>query len=89
MVNNQVYVTDSEKVILLLGLCEGGAASWTLLWYTQLAHTREGRREAGPVTYNEVMLSFKGAFGGFDTQKDTQEQLKVYSKALLPPITLA
>jgi hypothetical protein len=70
MVNSQVYVTDSKKVILLLGLCEGGAASWTSLWYTQLAHAREGRREAGPVTYNEVMLSFKGAFRGFDAQKD-------------------
>jgi hypothetical protein len=31
MVDDQVYVTDSEKVILLLGLCEGGAASWTSL----------------------------------------------------------
>jgi hypothetical protein len=76
MVNSQVYVTDSEKVILLLGLCEGGAASWTSLWYTQLAHAREGIREAGPVTYHEVMLSFKGAFGGFDAQKDAREQLK-------------
>jgi hypothetical protein len=27
MVNNQVYVIDLEKVILLLGLCKGGAAS--------------------------------------------------------------
>jgi hypothetical protein len=76
MVNDQVYVTDSEKVILLLGLCEGGAALWTSLWYTQLAHAREGRREARPVTYNEVILSFKGAFGGFNAQKDAQEQLK-------------
>jgi hypothetical protein len=42
----------------------------------QLAHAREGRREAGPVIYNEVMLSFKSTFGGFDAQKDTQEQLK-------------
>jgi hypothetical protein len=76
MVNNQVYVTDSEKVILLLGLCKGGAASWTSLWYTQLAHAREGRQEAGMVTYNEVMLSFKSAFSGFDAQKDAREQLK-------------
>jgi hypothetical protein len=76
MVNDQVYVTDSKKVILLLGLCEGGAASWTSLWYTQLAHAREGRRKAGLVTYNEVMLLFKGAFGGFDAQKDTRKQLK-------------
>jgi uncharacterized protein YutD len=28
------------------------------------------------VTYNEVMLSFKSAFGGFDAQKDAREQLK-------------
>jgi hypothetical protein len=76
MVNNQVYVTDSEKVILLLGLCEGGAALWTSLWYTQLAYAREGIREAGPVTYHEVILSFKGTFRGFDAQKDAQEQLK-------------
>jgi hypothetical protein len=73
MVNDQVYVTDSEKVILLLGLCEGGAALWMSLWYTQLAYAREGIREAGPVTYHEVMLSFKGAFGGFNAQKDAQE----------------
>jgi hypothetical protein len=35
------------------------------LWYMQLAHAREGQREAGPVTYDEVMLSFKSAFRGF------------------------
>jgi hypothetical protein len=46
------------------------------LWYTQLAHAREERREASPVTYDKVMLLFKGAFGGFDAQKNTQEQLK-------------
>jgi hypothetical protein len=27
MVNDQIYITDSKKVILLLGLCKGGAAS--------------------------------------------------------------
>jgi hypothetical protein len=73
MVNNQVYAIDLEKIILLLGLCKGGAASWTSLWYTQIAHTRERTRAIGDVTYYEVMASFKGAFGRFNAQKDTRE----------------
>jgi hypothetical protein len=71
---------DSEKIILLLGLCKGGGVSWTSLWYTQIVHAREGIRATGDVTYYEVMASFKGAFGGFDAQKDTREQLKSLSQ---------
>jgi hypothetical protein len=65
-----------EKIILLLGLYEGEAASWTSLWYTQIAYAREGTRVTGDMTYYKVIASFKGVFGGFDAQKDAREQLK-------------